>query len=268
MDKLNRAPEKLIQFVEEKASKRVGFYFESLLSYVLNTYPEFDVIAEHLQVHHEGKTLGEIDFIYRDMNTNEVVHLEVAVKFYLGSEAWMNQTLPLRHWLGPMINDRLDLKTSHLTNHQSQISHSPVFQDYAQTNKLPIPTHQSVLLVGYLFRNPNQHLSLPSGSAKEQDHRWFTLSSANEQLNKQHSYIILNKPYWLSKHHQKDNNLLFDQASLFNEVKKIMSKWHRPVLIASIDNQSDDGSLHHYTEDSRFFIVPDNWGGLSKPSQP
>ena len=81
---LNNEPTRFIEYISDRASSRIGFYFEALISFLLNEYPEFELIAEHLQLHQNGKTLGEIDFLYKNMNTGEITHLEVAFKYYLG----------------------------------------------------------------------------------------------------------------------------------------------------------------------------------------
>jgi hypothetical protein len=40
-------------------------------------------LYENIQVIEDKKTIGEIDFIIEDKNTKQVIHMELAYKFYL-----------------------------------------------------------------------------------------------------------------------------------------------------------------------------------------
>ena len=265
---LNNEPTRFIEYISDRASSRIGFYFEALISFLLNEYPEFELIAEHLQLHQNGKTLGEIDFLYKNMNTGEITHLEVAIKYYLGSSQWRSINHPFKHWLGPMIKDRLDLKSNHLINHQTAISDSEAFRDLAREQDLPQPTRKSVMLLGYLFRNPKENLNLSISNNTQESNHWYKLSDIKSYLSTTHKYVVPKKPYWLGPHHKSEDNNFWSSNDLPTEARRIIKEWKRPILVSAIPIIEFTEEKEFYKEDKRFFIVPDNWAGLSKPNQP
>ena len=65
-------------------SQKLGHLYEDALAYVLESTPNLDLTAQSVQVFNDDKiTLGELDFILKDLIKDEYIHLELAVKFYL-----------------------------------------------------------------------------------------------------------------------------------------------------------------------------------------
>jgi hypothetical protein len=65
----------------------------------------FELLAANLQIHGEKETLGELDYIALNLKTDEVVHIELACKFYLYNEARGNTEA--QKWIGPNRKDSL-----------------------------------------------------------------------------------------------------------------------------------------------------------------
>ena len=61
-----------------------------------------------------GKTLGELDMLIEDRETHELMHWELALKFYLG----LPGEPEARAWPGPNPRDQLTTKTRHLHDRQ------------------------------------------------------------------------------------------------------------------------------------------------------
>lgn len=93
---------------------RLGFHFEGLMhfwledGYRLNIHP-YDVVAHNVQLYSGMQTTGELDFILRNHDTNEIEHWELAVKFYLGSAPY-----DFAHWVGINSRDTLERKLTHM----------------------------------------------------------------------------------------------------------------------------------------------------------
>ena len=125
---------KLCQFMASKNLKMLGTYFEALWQFYLENAPDRKLILKNLQVIDHKTTLGEFDFIYQDLDNQSFKHLEVAIKYYLGipdlskdhlsnnsdTNKNANETEMCR-WLGPNINDRLDIKFYKLIKQQSKL---------------------------------------------------------------------------------------------------------------------------------------------------
>ncbi|PIE36912.1 MAG: hypothetical protein CSA54_02785 [Gammaproteobacteria bacterium] len=97
-------------------SQRLGEYFEWLVCLWLFVDPEYSLLHRGLVLRgDDGGTLGELDFIVRDLRRDKTIHLEVAVKFYLRvPEALAEPTRWHWRWFGPQPQDRLDLKYSQM----------------------------------------------------------------------------------------------------------------------------------------------------------
>lgn len=119
---LDKDPSPLINHFETLKSKRLGLRFEHFIAYWLMISPNFEFIAQNIQIIEKMKkgshTHGEIDFIVQDLQTKKIIHLEVSVKFYLGSKPYED---PYR-WFGTNTNDQLGKKADHLKQHQTQLS--------------------------------------------------------------------------------------------------------------------------------------------------
>ncbi|CAM9976693.1 unnamed protein product, partial [Chrysoparadoxa australica] len=72
-----------IDLFDSKRIRRLGFYAEGLMEYLLRNHPRFKLLAANRQVIEHGATLGELDFVFKDLQLNQIIHLELAVKFYL-----------------------------------------------------------------------------------------------------------------------------------------------------------------------------------------
>ena len=271
LERINQSPKPLIEYIEQRQTKRVGFYYEALVSFLLKNFPHVNLIAEHLQLQHQGKTLGEIDFIYEDETAKHIIHLETAVKFYLGSPAWLDSQTPYKHWLGPMVKDRLDIKTQHLINHQTRISQSPTFYEMAKEKQLTVPNRREVLMQGYLFTHPDNPLEYPYPMENTDDTQqtvafWIKEEEIKTHLNNEESFLILRKPFWLSPFHDKANNTLLTRDELQKKIQSLNEEWNRPVLVSVFKEESErQDSQTLYQEANRCFIVPNNWAGIDPP---
>ncbi len=118
---LDSHPEELILFLQQVKSTRLGLRFETLLWFWLqdkeNQY--FELLGHSIQHHRNGKTLGEMDFLLRNKNTNQIEHWEVCLKYYLAAA-----DLQLATWIGLNPEDTFAHKLNHLVQHQFQFEHA------------------------------------------------------------------------------------------------------------------------------------------------
>ena len=127
---LDENPEPLITHIAKLKSGRLGLRFESYISYWLKISPNYSLLAKNIQVIKEGHTYGELDFIIQNIHTKTVIHLEVAVKFYLGADTNNSSLENPFHWFGTNTQDQLGLKLKHLREHQTQLYET--YKDHIQ----------------------------------------------------------------------------------------------------------------------------------------
>ena len=94
--------------------QKLGYLYEDALAVILESTPRYDPLERGIQIRREaGHTLGELDFLVRDLTSGRLIHLELAVKFYLAVETESGFLLP-----GPDARDNYFRKLDKLRSHQ------------------------------------------------------------------------------------------------------------------------------------------------------
>jgi len=102
--------------------RRLGQHFENLVAAVLQHSQRCHLVARNVPLRVAGNTLGELDMLVEDKNTGELMHWELALKFYLGLPDEPEE----RAWPGPNNpKDQLTRKIDHLYHQQLPRSTEP-----------------------------------------------------------------------------------------------------------------------------------------------
>lgn len=245
---------RLSQHLTQGKSHFLGPYFEQLWSFYLQHHPDYNLIAENLQVHGKSKTLGEFDFIVQDVKSGRFLHQELAIKFYLGHEQDGKA-----YWIGPQTVDRLDKKMAHLLNHQLRLSEMP--EAKAVLHALGIDKIETQLLIkGYLFQPAHlQRIPLPENiNANHNSGLWLPKSLFLNELTEgkyQTCYWqILNKLEWLSEQCHPSPERTFSSQNLQSHLD-----FSRPILLSRIEYDNNKP-----IELEKLFVVSDDWPHLTK----
>ncbi|ALH95444.1 DUF1853 family protein [Acinetobacter equi] len=117
---LDQNPNELQNFLNKLKSTRLGLRFEMLIWFWLldSNYHPYEVLAHGLQIIQGPKTVGELDFVVKNTENNQIEHWEVALKYYLGES-----DLTLKNWYGLNRSDTLFKKMYHFSQKQFQFSH-------------------------------------------------------------------------------------------------------------------------------------------------
>ncbi len=125
LDRLEAAPQALETQVGGAVNARLGHYHERLWQFLLETAPRTRLLGHNLPVMRERRTLGELDMLYRQTDSPRPIHLEVAIKFYLGLNEGPGEATSQARWVGPGCADSLAGKRSHLFHHQLPLIDTP-----------------------------------------------------------------------------------------------------------------------------------------------
>lgn len=155
-------------------SLRLGRHAERLLLFALRHMQGLSLLAANVPVRRAGRqgirTLGELDFVWRDLASGEVVHWEMAAKFYLMAGT---QPLPrLQDFVGPNLVDRLGDKLGHVVHRQLPLGRT----SEAQALLGHAVDRSEVYLLGWLFYRDGQ---VPAGLdalgiAPDHLHGWWS----------------------------------------------------------------------------------------------
>jgi hypothetical protein len=238
---LDSDPQPLRDVLARRTDQRLGNYFEVLWRYWLDHNPRYRLLQAHLPVRAGGKTLGEFDLIVEDQRSGEILHWELAVKFYLGSGA----TERPASWWGPGRRDRLDIKTEHLLRHQIQLSRQPQAQTLLAEHGLRVDATW-LIVKGRLFYPRDNTTGAPSGANPGHLRGFWVPGNRLDRLAPAH-WLALEKHQWLAPVQQPTGRLM--------DNRELREWWredpHRhPVCLAAVVAGE---------EVERGFIVPDAW---------
>ncbi len=240
------ARETLNRNVESLKGFRVGGYFESLIEFWLRTLLRYEIIEHQKQLFVDGRTVGEIDFLFRD-EKGDLIHLETAVKFYLHFPGTHRSG---SHFIGPNSGDHFEKKLKSLFGHQLKIGK----QFY------PEVVRSEALVKGGIFYHPQ--VSAPSESPDrmainhlrgswiyEGEVDWINTFAPDAR------FLIARKPHWLANEvveHSCPELKTSEALQNFSREHFVASR--RPLLVSVLTPDEDC-----YRETSRFFIIQKQW---------
>ena len=245
------APEQGPALLTSPAPRRLGLYFEALYECLLRDLLGWRVLARNVPIRHGGATLGELDFVVENPVSGAIEHHEIAVKFYLGYRYPHGDVL----WHGPNAVDRLDLKSAHLLQRQSQRLQLEATTLALQARGIPVPQLSRIFLPGYLFY-PRQSADpvLPSPRQAPDNHTrgsWL-YRKETDLVRGQDIWVPLRKPHWLGPWLQADT----PDPALAEQALQEIDAHQTPRLFAALYR---DEEARLWRERERFFVVPPNW---------
>ena len=248
LEHLDRDAGVLHAHLAHKHSHRLGIYFERLWQFFLLQDPEVELLAHNLPIHHDGRTLGEFDCLYFCHRRQQTVHLELAVKYFLGNHSEQ----PSRTWLGPDCKDSLDAKIGHLLERQIRLSEQPAAITALAKLDIANPLCE-VAVKGCLFQPVLKPLPAPSGYNPERSFsQWLHQHEvASLPQPKGTSFAVLPKLQWLSPAYNIAQELRLSAPDLHNFMEEHFAQDHFPKLIVQLDAQGN--------EQQRWFITPTVW---------
>jgi hypothetical protein len=178
---------------------RLGKHFEDCVDRLFESSSTHHIIARNIVIQTPARTLGELDLIYQNSNA-EVVHLELAIKFYLLNKGGTQLT----DFIGPAGHDRLDLKWDRLRQHQLPLSDTASVLDVLQHQSIPLPTRQQLLLTGMLFyayENWRSTIVENIGLNPQHQRGWWLehheLCQLKTTAGPERGFVILPKWHWI-----------------------------------------------------------------------
>lgn len=226
-------------------TKRLGYYFEQLVEWVLQNLSAAENIIENIErsVQIQGadsQTQGELDFWF--LQNSKPVHLEVAIKFYLESS---------EGFVGPDVarsQDRLDSKWDRLRNLQTQILETIQGKSWLRHKGVSESSAvvKQILLKGHLF-------SRSEWGRVDELHRLCVDSTTSLR------YEHLDRSRWLSPAVQNiESPRLWTCDELKSQAQEKLLLGVRPWLIAESAQKTHAG-VTAFFEKRRFFVVPNGW---------
>jgi len=226
----------------EPFAHKVGRYFEHLLALMLRKSPDHHLHDQSVQIIRDGRTLGEIDFVYSD-RTGVLTHCEVAIKYYL---YYPHNNSTGSHFIGPNPQDTFENKVSRLISHQL-----PLSQTYYTKAK-----RRETFVKGVIFYPYGLELPTAKPQYLSRDHlrgTWLYARDVTKLADYTNAaYIICCKPNWLAP--SIDLNAFLSPRGIVEWTCKHFKQTPQPLMISRLHDRQG-----RWVEQDRLFVVSDQW---------
>lgn len=186
------------------APRRLGRRFEALLTALFDASERIQLLTHQLPIRQGGDTLGELDFLIEV--DGQVMHLEVAVKFYAGLGS-VDFSGTHRAFVGPSCQDRLDRKVDHLLRHQLPLIHSEHGLRALCGAQIPRPQSSVGLIFGDLLMPWRAEVALPADIIVTRPAHWclhresdVAIRALSRPYGSQYGWEFLPRDAWIGSY--------------------------------------------------------------------
>ena len=141
--------------------RNLGVYFERLWLMAIDSHPDYALLAHDWQIQGEGRTLGALDILVRDLSSGTLEHWELCVKFYLGHSTGSGCETAMSQWLGINARDSLDRKFHKLFDGQLPLSDKEAVQAELEHRRWGKIDRKRSIFKGRLFYPHDRPLQAP-----------------------------------------------------------------------------------------------------------
>lgn len=223
--------------------QKLGHLYEDALKALIDASPALDCIADHVQIFDDtNRTLGELDFIVHDKDNNTDIHLELAVKFYLGVHKDGQWVFP-----GPNATDTLQRKINKMRTHQIPLAQTKEAKRLVQ-NRYGLTTLETrQLIYGCLFFPYMQDtVELPEFvNRKARRGRWLYAGQGAGFFEKMDMVYVIPKFLWPVP------------------VSEATYPFYQDTSVAELISMARDRCVMFTVKGDKqvYFLVPDDWPG-------
>lgn len=172
---------------------RLGHLAEKVVSELIKLSTNYNVLYENVQVIEDKRTVGEIDFIIEEIKTRQVIHVELAYKFYLYDPSLSSE--PINNWIGPNRNDSLKEKVAKLKSKQFPLLYHDCAKSAFEDIEISEASQALCLLVS-LFIPYEYKLALSPIYEKAIKGYYLNLEAFASLDNSAKTYYIPSKKEW------------------------------------------------------------------------
>ena len=222
----------------EVLGKRVEHFFD----YYIRTSKRYLLLLKNLQIFSEQITIGELDFIVKDLIKNKVIHIELVFKFYVYDPTISGE---MDRWIGPNRKDTFRQKIDKLRQKQLPLLFKK--ETVAALKDLKLNTQdidQAVCFMAQLFvPKPMIETFITPFNTNCIIGYWIPIEAFSEATYGKHLFYIPQKKEWMvdPKYHSEWYSFTTAQKC----VTEVLQQKRSPLLWMKSGDQ----------EFQRFFVV-------------
>jgi len=190
---------------------RLGHLAEVVVSGLLKSSTNYEILHENIQLHEDKNTIGEIDFIIEEVDTKQLLHMELAYKFYLYDPTISSD--PIHNWIGPNRNDSLIEKLAKVKEKQFPLLyHDSARSQFADINLEEVS--QVLCLIASLYIPYEYEASFCSSYEKAIKGYYVNMEQFMSFDHTERSYYLPKKLEWGMDPSKNESWLKFSDVEL------------------------------------------------------
>ena len=211
--------------------KRLEYFFEHLI----NLSSNFEVLAKNIQIFQDNQTIGEIDFILKDIETGIYYHIEFVYKYYL----YFEKNNELEGFIGPNLNDSLIKKLNKLKNKQFPIINHKKTKNILEKIKVKDIVQKTVFL-GNIFLPKHKQYDFKIIKNSCVKGFYTSIFEFNENIDEysDYEYFLPHRFDWVAK--PSENETWISYEKILSEIQFFIDLKKSPLVFAK-------------TKENRFF---------------
>lgn len=206
----------------------LGKRVERLFAYYIHKHPDYELIAQNIQIIDHKITIGELDFIIKNKITTKTIHVELVYKFYLYDPSIQKD---LERWIGPNRKDRLIDKLHKLKEKQFPLLYRQQTKHKLQELDI-LPNYtwiQNVCFKANLFLPISyRNLTITPLNIECISGYYITLPEFVKDAYIDYEFYIPAKKYWIVDPLYNKNWMSFDE--LYTKIEKLLQQKRSPLL--------------------------------------
>jgi hypothetical protein len=205
----------------------LGKRSERFLENLIQQSQCYKVLASNVQIKDGKTTIGEIDFIVKDLVANTSIHLEQVCKFYLYDSSFKTEP---EQWIGPNRKDTFRQKLDKLNSHQLPLLNHPATQEVLETYSINAKDCiQQVCFMAHCFtplslKDYTQFTINP----KSVSGHYMTLTTFKKQFTEDDLFAIPKKTDWCVNPEYNEDWLSKSEAIL--EIETFLNDNRAPLI--------------------------------------
>ncbi|SHI89039.1 DUF1853 family protein [Pseudozobellia thermophila] len=181
---------------------RLGHQMEHVFHQLISHSKQYRVVLRNLLVKEDKRTVGEIDFILKNRDTEQLVHVELTYKFYIVD---LSVSAPVHRLMGPNRRDRFFAKMEKIKKRQFNMLHSDAGKRALESVGVDTAgiRNECCFKAQLFMPHAERKFDLHPFNNRCKAGYWIHYDGFDSEEFRQHRYYIPPKPEWVIAAHDK-----------------------------------------------------------------
>lgn len=229
-ESLNEIPDNTSNpFLAKEFSKNLvlGKRVEHFFLASIKSSSEYQLIANNIQISDENRTLGELDFLLRELRTSNILHIELMYKFYVYDPEF---TIEMERWIGPNRRDSLLQKIEKVKTNQFPLLYTSEAKKYLSSLNLSSEEIEQQLYFKATLFIPEAFIDFEFPHINKQSIAgyWYHLEDFNKFDNPDLKFYAPEKQDWPID--PKFGQIWADFKEIIDQIKELHLRKKSPLI--------------------------------------